>query len=112
MKLTETKNTFILNFGESAKEQPSCKKDSCFNIIDQFANGESLWEVYYEIKHKIVSYEKESKLKISSPYVDFSGAGEILTIGYPIIDKSGVVQGAAAIDTSILTHGVRNGPYL
>ena len=98
-------NTFVLNFGETENA------NRLFNMADEFAEGESLWEVYYKVKHEIVSYLEESELKITSPYVDFMGAGEIVTIGYPIMNTAGKVIGAAAIDTPILTHGVRNGPY-
>ena len=56
---------------------------------------------------EVVVIPENRPVLYSRPYFDFSGAGEILTIGQPILDGKGQVFGAVGIDTAMLTRGIR-----
>ena len=106
----QRRDIHFVDFGNEDRSSSSNNK-TYINFRKRYEALESIIEVYYEIKYGIVKKHDQDKPVISEPYVDLMGAGEIVTIGYPIFYNEKLI-GAAAIDTPILTHGVRNGPYI
>ena len=116
----------------------SVRIDMNENVFAEDVNDQDFEFVYQEMKKKIArtktsdafSYSQENPkfcitltvrltvlafrsqvLDIAKPYMDFSGSGEIISFGKPILDSNNQLLGAIMIDSAVLTNKKRIGPY-
>ena len=86
------RNAPILHSGNWGASQKQC----CAKL--------NKFQRYQEVLSSIITVSaNDNELLISLPYTDFSGFGEILTIGYPIV-KEEKLQGFIALDTAAITR--------
>jgi len=74
----------IVDFGRANKK---CGEycSSYINIFETMSDNQSIESVFYQVKSKIVQFcQDDNHFGITSPYMDFSGDGDIVTFGYPI----------------------------
>ena len=90
----------MVDFGRASK---MCGEycSSYINIFDTMADNQSIESVFYQVKSKIVQlYQDDNHFGITSPYMDFSGDGDIVTFGYPIKYNTSI-YGVVAIGRSL-----------
>ena len=71
-----------------------------YQIIDNLSKN-----CYYKDLYFTLGYD------IQKPYIDFSGSGEIISFGKPILNDDNQLLGAVMIDSAVLTNKKRIGPY-
>ena len=89
-------NVSMVDFGRMKK---NCGEycSNYINIFDAMSEGQSIESLFYQVKSKIVQfYEDDYHFGITSPYMDFSGDGDIVTFGYPIKHNNSI-YGVVAI---------------
>ena len=107
----------IVNLSSTAVKSYVDKTHSHINVQDELEEAKDDVELlslnivntlFYNKRSNMADYDiSDRPLIYSRPYFDFSGSGELITVGQPIYDPDGKVFGAVGIDINFLTRGIR-----